>query len=152
MLGIGITYSFKDLVGSLSNTVFGVSFPLTGGNIGLGHVTITMTTERTMHDVAADGTVMPSYAAGDNGDIDLSVQQTSPLHHELLNLYNLVTQAANNDDVSGWAATELAFRTLLDGSTHILSGVSFQKIPEKPYEAHGQKVTWKLMAANIINM
>jgi hypothetical protein len=150
-MGQGITYSFKDLVGSLVNAVFGVAFPLTGGNIGLGRVTITMTTERTTHDTAADGTVMPSYVAGDSGDINLEVQQTSPLHHELLSLYNLCTVAANNNDVAGWATTEIAFRTLLDGSTHILSGVSFQKIPEKPYQASGQKITWKLMAANVIN-
>ena len=66
-MGVGVTYSFKDLVGVLVNPVFGVSIPLTGGNIGLGQVTITMTTERTTHDVAADSTVMPSYVAGDNG-------------------------------------------------------------------------------------
>jgi hypothetical protein len=150
-MSVGVTYSFKDLVGTLTNSVFGVSLPLTGGNLGLGSVTITMATERTVHEVAADGTVMPSYVAGANGEISLEVQQTSPLHHELLNLYNLCVQAANQDDVSGWAATALAFRTLLDGATHLLSGVSFSKIPDKPYHAHGQNVTWRLMAANVVN-
>ena len=150
-MGQGNTYSFKDLVGTLSNPVFGVSFPLTGGNIGMGRVTITMSTERTAHDVAADGTVMPSYAAGDNGTASLEIQQTSALHHQLLDLYNQAKTAADNDDVSGWAATSISFRTLLDGSTHVLSGVSFGKIPDKPYEAHGTKLTWNLMACDIQN-
>lgn len=150
-MAIGVTYSFKDLVGVLTNTTFGVSVPLTGGNIGNGSVTITMTTERTVHDVAADGTVMPSYIAGRNGTIALEIQQTSILHHELLSLYNILEERANADDVSGWASTVISFRTILDGSTHILSGVSFSKIPDKPYQAHGQNVHWSLMAADIQN-
>jgi Bacteriophage KPP10, Structural protein ORF10 len=151
-MSLGTTYSFKDLVGALTNPIFGVAFPLSGGNLGFGALTITMATERTTHDVAADGTVMPSYVAGDNGDVAVEVQQTSPLHHLLLSLYNQCVTAANNDDVSGWASTTIAFRTLLDGSTHIASGISFAKIPDKPYQASGQKITWRLMAANIINM
>jgi hypothetical protein len=151
-MGIGRTYSFKDLVGVLTNSVFGVTIPLTGGNIGFGSMTITMATERTVHDVAADGTVMGSYIAGDNGTVDMEIQQTSPLHHELLALYNLCVTAANNEDVSGWLSTNISFRTILDGSTHVLTGVSFGKIPVKPYQAAGQKVRWALMAANVVNL
>ena len=147
----GLTFSFKSLTGVLTNPAFGVSIPLTGGNIGAGSFTIRMTTTRTTHDVAADGTVMPSYIAGDNGELDIQVQETSILHHALLNLYNLCVLAANADDVTGWAATAISFVLLSDGSTHTLTGVSFDKIPDKVYEAAGQKLTWKLMAANIIN-
>ena len=151
-MGIGTTYSFKDLVGVLVNPVFGVTIPLTGGNIGFGSITITMATERTAHDTASDGTVMASYVAGDSGAVDMEIQQTSSLHHELLALYNLCVTAANNEDVAGWLSTTISFRTILDGSTHILSGVSFGKIPDKPYQAAGQKVRWALMAANVINL
>ena len=150
-MGVGSTYSFKSLVGVLVNPVFGVSIPLTGGNVGFGQMTVTMTTERTAHDVAADGTVMVSYIAGDNGDIAIEVQESSILHSLLLSLYNQAITAANNDDVSGWAATTISFRMLTDGTSHILSGVSFGKIPDKPYQASGQKITWRMMAANIIN-
>ena len=150
-MNVGVTYSFKDLVGVLINAAFGVSLPLTGGNIGNGQVTIRMSQERTTHDVAADDTVMPSYVAGDNGEIDLEIQQTSSLHHALLGLYNQVKTAADADDLTGWASTVISFRTLLDGSTHVLSGVSFKKIPDKPYHASGQKITWSLMAANVSN-
>lgn len=151
-MGQGNTYSFKSLTGVLTNPVFGISIPLTGGNIGAGSFHISMATTRTTHDVAADGTVMPSYVAGDNGDVVINVQQTSLLHKALLNLYNLCVLAANNnDDVTGWAATAISFVHLADGTTHTLTGCSFDKIPDKPYEASGQKIAWKLLAANIIN-
>jgi Protein of unknown function (DUF3277) len=151
-VGVGATYSFKSLTGVMTNTVFGITIPLTGGNIGAGQFSIRMLTERTVHDVASDGTVMTSYAAGDNADLDIEVQESSLLHQELLALYNLCLLAANNDDVSGWAATAISFRMLTDGSQHLMTGVSFKKFPDKPYAAHGQKITWGLMAANAVNL
>ena|SRR5271170_5800758 len=150
-MGQGKTYSFKALTGVLVNPAFGVTIPLTGGNIRAGKFIVRMITERTEHDVAADGTVMPSYLAGDNGAVEIEVQETSVLHQGLLALYNLCVLAANNDDVSGWAATVISFRFLVDGSQHVLQGVSFQKIPDKPYEARGQRITWNMMAANVVN-
>lgn len=151
-MSVGRTYSFKDLVGALTNGLFGISYSITGGNVGVGSVTITMATERTTHDTAADGVVMPSYIAGDSGEVSIEVQQTSNLHHQLLLLYNLCVTAAEAGDVGGWAASVLSFRTIIDGSTHICGGVSFAKVPDKPYQAQGQKITWRLMAANIINL
>ncbi len=152
MSSVGTTYSFRDLTGVLTNGAFGITIPLSGGNQGFAQMTITMATERTTHDTAADGTVMPSYVAGDSGTIDLEIQQTAPLHHQLLALYNLAVAAANADDVSGWASTVITFRTILDGAVHVLSGVSFAKVPDKPYQASGQRVRWALMAANVVNM
>lgn len=151
-MGLGVTYSFKDLVGTLTNPTFGVTIPFTGGNQGVGSITIRMSQDRTSHEVAADGTVMPTYSAGDNGEVDVEVQQTSPIHHQLLALFNLQITAANDEDVSGWASSQLAFRTILDQSTHILTGVSFKKTPDKPYHTQGQRITWNLMAANIVNL
>ena len=147
----GLTYSFKSLTGVLTNPVFGVTIPLTGGNIGAGSFTVRMTTTRTAQDVAADGTIMPSYIAGDNGELDIQVQETSILHKARLGLYNLCVLNANNDDVLGWAATAISFVLLVDGSTHTLTGCSFDKIPDKPYESSGQKMTWKFMVCQIIN-
>jgi hypothetical protein len=152
MAGTYSTYSFKDLTGVLVNPVFGASIVLTGGNIGMGSVTIAMTTERTVHDTSADGSIMGSYIAGNNGTVDIEVQQTSALHHQLLDLYNLAIIAANNEDVSGWMATTISFRAIYDGSVHILSGVSFGKLPDKPYQAAGQKIRWALLAADSISM
>ena len=152
MSALGVTYAFRDLTGVLTNPTFGVVIPLTGGNVGFGSMTITMATERTVFDVASDGTVMGSYIAGDNGTCDMEIQQTSPLHHQLLALYNLCVTAATAGDVDGWLSTNISFRTILDGSVHVLSGVGFGKIPDKPYQAAGQKVRWALMAANVINL
>jgi hypothetical protein len=144
------TYSFKDITGVIGGP--GGAFQLTGGNVGVGSITINMVTERTVHDVAADGAVMPSYVAGDNGDVVIEVQQTSALHHALLGMYNVLKSLADAGEVATWAASFITFRTLLDGSTHVLTGVSFQRIPAKAYAAHGAKVTWNLMACNIVNL
>ena len=104
-MGVGPTYSFKDLVGSISNPIVGQTILLGGGNVGFGSITLSMSTERTAHDVAGDGTVMPSYIAGDNATLAIEVQQTSLLHKQLLALYNAVAQLANADDITAWAAT-----------------------------------------------
>jgi Bacteriophage KPP10, Structural protein ORF10 len=148
----GATYSFKSLTGVLTNPVFGITIPLTGGNIGAGSFSVSMATERTVHDVAADGTVMVSSVAGDNGEMSIECQESSILHQQLLALYNQCLLAQANDNVSGWAATVISLRMLTDQSQHLFSGVSFVKFPDKPYQAHGQRVTWRLMVANAINL
>jgi hypothetical protein len=109
-----------------------------------------MTTQRTEHETGTDGVVMPSYIAGDAGEITIQCQQTSRLHHALLSLFNLAITAANIGDISNWAGMSLSLRTIFDGSGHNLFGVSFQKVPDKPYAARGQNVTWVLMAANVV--
>src|ERR1700744_6067355 len=139
-MGLGSTYAFKSLTGVITNTPLGITIPLQGGNIGAGAFHVRMSTERTVHDIAADSTVMVSYVAGDNGAIDAEMQQSSSLHQDVLALYNLLLLAANGGDVSAWAATTISFRLLSDGSQHIASGVSFNKFPDKAYQATGQRV------------
>ena len=151
MSAIGTTYSFKDLSGALTNPLID-PITLSGGYVGIGSITIEMMTQRTVHDVAADGVVMPTYVAGDNGTVAIEIQQTSSLHHDLLSLYNKLKTAADGGDASNWASTAFTFRTLMDGSHHVITGASFQKTPPKPYAVHGGRVTWTFMAANIVNM
>jgi hypothetical protein len=145
------TYSFRDLSGVLVNPVLAAVIPIVGGNIGNGNLTVSMATERTTHLTGNDGVVMPSYKAGDSGHITIEMQQTSSLHHALLALFNSLKTSADSGDVSNWASTTISLRTTLDGSGHLCTGVSFQKVPDKPYAADGQNVTWTLMAASIIN-
>lgn len=145
------TYSFKDLTGVLTNPLLGAPLQLVGGNIGLGTLTIRMLTQRTEFETGTDGVVLPSYVAGDSAEITIEVQQTSALHHALLDLWNLLTTAASGGDVSNSFSTFIRLRTILDGSVHTLSGVGFQKTPDKPYAAKGQNVTWTLMAASAVN-
>ena len=138
------TYSFLDTTGSINH-------PLTGdylfqGQEGIGSLNVSMTTEKTVHDVAADGSVMVSKMAGENGQVSVECQQTSQIHKYLLSTYNAVNFSR---DTSQWAAMSMMIRNISDGSSHICSGMSFQKIPDKPYQAQGQRVTWTLMAADI---
>jgi hypothetical protein len=122
------------------------------GEIGMGEFVVSMHTVRTTHDVAADSTVMPSYIAGDNGAVSIQMQQNSSLHAALLALYNLLKIAADGGDVTNWAASSLSLRNTVDQSQHLLTGVSFEKIPDKTYAAQGGKLTWVLMACNIANI
>lgn len=151
MSAIGTTYSFKDLVGVLDSPLLGTPLQLVGGNIGLGTLTIKMLTQRTEFDTGADGSVMPSYVAGDSGECTLEVQQTSALHHALIALSNAINTANNAGDLTNAFSMSIHFRTILDGSSHQLNAVGFQKVPDKPYGAKGQMVTWVLMATQVIN-
>lgn len=148
---IQTTYSFRDLVGSLNNPILDGPFQLVGGNIGLGNITIRMLTQRSEFDTGTDGVVMPSYVAGESGEVTIEIQQTSALHKALLDLWNAITTATSGGDISNTFSTVISLRTILDGSGHLLSGVGFQKTPDKPYAAKGQNVSWVLMAANVVN-
>lgn len=140
-------YSFKSVSGAFSHPDVGAfSF---AGQVGMGQMTVENATERTAHDVAADGTVMVSYVAGDNGSAVIEIQQTSQLHAFLLGWYNTIKTNADAGDPTNWAAATLTIRNLLDGSGHVLTGISPSKNPPKPYGAQGQKVTWTLMAADV---
>lgn len=144
------TYSFKDLTGAFVHPIAG-TYILGGGNIGMGQITISMAQDRTVQDVAADGSVMTSYIAGDNGSCSLEVQQTSDLHDFLVNWFNVCKTLADNGDIANWASAQISIRNIVDGSVHTLSGVSPGKMPDKVYQSQGQKITWVLPAANVIN-
>ena len=144
------TYSFKSLSGAFIHPLVG-SYPIGGGNVGMGQLTIAMTTDRSSQDVAADGSVMISYIAGDNGTISIEVQQTSDLHSFLLGWFNAVKTAADLGNVSLWAAAAFSVRSNLDGASHTMTGLSPGKVPDKTYASQGGKITWSLPCARIIN-
>jgi hypothetical protein len=136
------TYSFADVN-------FTISHPAVGQRVvngeGIGNINIAMTTERTVHDVAADGSIMVSKLKGRNGTVTLAIQQTSDLNKWLLRWYNYL-EAAPADQ---WAATVITIRSPMMRDLIIATGVSPQKLPDRPYQAQGQHVTWTLMAADI---
>ena len=141
------TYSFLDLAGAISHPFFPLGvFQFTGE--GVGSITVEMSSERSQHDVAADGSIMISKMAGNNGVITIECQQTSLVHKYLLNLFNYVWQA----DTNQWAMIAIALRNISDGTSHICTGVSFNKKGAKSYKREGQHVTWTLMAADIASM
>ncbi|GAB6170549.1 hypothetical protein JCM15765_03920 [Paradesulfitobacterium aromaticivorans] len=136
------TYSFEDVSVIISNPNFG-QFIANGA--GVGSISVNMTTDRTAHELAADGSVMVSKIKGRNGSLALSIQQTSSLQKWLLRLYNYLESAA----ASAWASTTIVVRSPMMQDLHIAMGVSFQKLPDRPYQAQGQNVNWTLMAADI---
>lgn len=141
------TYSFLDLSGAFTHPSVGI-IPLNGGNIGLGQVKVMMATEKTAHNVASDGTIMVTFRAGDNGSVEIEVQQTSLLHDALLNWYNTVKTAALAGNVTQWATAAITLRNIVDQTAHQISGISPSKLPDKIYGAEGAMMTWTLMAAD----
>lgn len=136
------TYSFQDVSVVFSHPDFGRY--LAQGE-GLGQITIGMATDRTAHDVAADGTVMVSKIAGRNGTVTIQAQQTSSLHKWLLLLYNYLEQAP----ASAWAKLSIVVRSPAMLDYYECNGCSFLKIPDKAYQATGQQIAWSIMAADI---
>lgn len=144
------TYSFKDSSGAFTHPLAG-AFPF-AGQIGMNQLHVAMATEQTVHDLAADGTIMVSAVAGDNGSLAIEVQQTSLLHQFLLAWYNQIKILRDQGNVQDWATAAVTVRNMVDGSTHVCTGVSPSKIPDKVYAAQGQKLTWNLMCADIQNV
>jgi Protein of unknown function (DUF3277) len=144
------TYSFKDLSGAFIHPLVG-SYPIGGGNVGLGQIVVSMTIDRTVQDMSADGSCMVSYIAGDNGSVSIEVQQTSDLHTFLLGWFNACKTAADAGSVALWAQAAFSVRNILDGSSHAMTGVSPGKVPDKTYASQGGKITWILPCAKIIN-
>lgn len=136
------TYSFEDVTCSFQHKGVGAA---SSTGAGMGSIAIAMATDRTAHDVAADGHVMISKVAGKNGSITLTMQQTSELHKYLLRWYNYIDLA----NASEWAEMALTIKSNNLGESTVCTGVSPQKAADRPYQAQGQHVTWNLMAAEI---
>jgi hypothetical protein len=136
------TYSFTDLAGAL---ILGGSSYTFSGQEGVGGVTISMDTDKTEVNVAADGGIMGSFIPGDSGKITIEVQQTSDLHAWLVARYNTLKTTG----AATWLTGVATFRNVVDGSKHVCQGVTFQKLPDKQYKAAGQTVTWVLPAMDI---
>lgn len=136
------TYSFLDLSGAIAHPDLG-AYVFTGQ--GVGSVTVSMSTDKSAHDVAPDGAVMVSKIAGLAGSVAISCQQTSALHKWLLTAFNALYIAPTES----WAQMTIALRNTSDGTSHIITGASFSKVPDKAYAAQGAQIIWTLMAADI---
>lgn len=136
------TYSFESVVVTISHPSVG---QYVASGKGIGSITTSMTTDRTTHDVSADGSVMVSKVKGRNGSHAIAIQQTSDLNKWLLKLYNYLETAS----ASQWAGINIVIRSNEMHDMLTSTGVSFQKLPDRPYQAQGQQVTWNLMAADI---
>lgn len=147
---IGGTYSFRDLSGVIATALSGSL--LINGQLGIGSISFSNTTEHGVLETAADGVIMPSFVAGDSGVVTIECQQTSLMHKFLLIAFNTLKTASMNGDQSNWASTTASFRATTDGSTHQCLGIVFQKSADKNYKAVGGNVTWTLLVCNLINL
>jgi hypothetical protein len=142
------TYAFKSVVGAFADPDVG-SFPFAGQE-GVKHITIGNATDRTVHDTAADGTIMVSYVSGASGYAEIECQQNSTLNQFLVNWANAKFTESENGGAANFAAAALKLVDLLSGANHTLTGVSPLKIPDKAYGPSGASVTWRLMAAQVV--
>ena len=141
------TYSFRNVTGAFAHSLAG-AFTFSG-NQGAGQIVIHMATEKAVQDVAADGNIMTSFVAGDNGTVTIECQQTSELHAFLLAWFNVVKAYSLNGDASYWATATLTLRDTLNDKSHICQYIAPQNIPDKTYAAQGGRVTWTLMCGDI---
>jgi hypothetical protein len=142
------SYAYKSIVGAFTDPDAG-TFPFQGQE-GVKHITIVNATDRTVHDTAADGTIMVSYVSGASGSCDIETQQNSSLHEFLVMWANIKFTQSENGGGASFASAAIRVQDLINGAVHTLTGVSPLKIPDKNYAAAGGFVTWKLMAANVV--
>ena len=140
-------YSFKDLMVVFFHPLLG-EFQMVG-EIGFNQLTISYDTERTSHEVAADGSVQITYRAGNNGRATIETQQASALNEFLVAWANSCFVNGNLQNITNFAKATIFARSLLNGTTHLLQGISPLKIPDRQYAANGGNVTWTLMAGDI---
>jgi hypothetical protein len=141
------TYAFKSVVGAFTDPDAG-TFPFRGQE-GVKQLTVYNATDRTIHDTAADGTVMVSYVSGQSGALEIETQQQSSLHEFLVNWANIKFTQCEASNASNFASAAIKVQDLLSGAVHTLTGVSPLKIPDKGYGASGAMVTWRLLAAQV---
>lgn len=136
------TYSFEDVTCSFAHPGVGAA---SSTGAGIGTISIAMTNDKTAHDVAADGNTMVSKLAGKNGTVSIAMQQTSELHKFLTRWYNYVDLANSSE----FAKMMLTIKSNNLGDITTCTGVTPQKLADRPYQAQGQHVTWNLMCAEI---
>ena len=112
---------------------------------GIGDFTISMAQDRTSMESSADGNIMISKIAGNQGSLAINLQQVSDAHKFLLAMYNELILSPP----ALWAQGAGIARCLSDNTSHTFTGLCFQKLGDKGYEKQGKMVSWPLLAADI---
>lgn len=136
------TYSFEDVTCSFAHPGVGAA---SSTGAGMGSISVSMSGDKSVHDVAADGSVMITKVAGKNGVIALTMQQTSELHKYLLKWYNYIDISKLDE----FASMVITVKSNNLGEETKCTGVTPQKLADRPYQAQGQQVTWNLLSAEI---
>lgn len=136
------TYSFTDINATISHPDYG-SYTIQGE--GIGDMTISKLTDRSVHDVASDGGIMVSKIHGNNGNVTINAQQTSSLHNFLQGMYNYLWSA----DTDKWAQISLTVVAPKMQKTYYCTGGSFVKEPDEQFQSQGQRVAWGILFVDI---
>jgi hypothetical protein len=145
------TYSGLDVNFAMNAALVG---PIQAAGVkqtGINQVTVRMGVDQSVLQNGMDGSVVPSVVAGDQGEIDIQVWQTSVIHQQLLAWYNALRAARDAGDVSEWFGSSMIITSISEGTSHIATGVAPKKVPDKTYGTQAQTVTWTLVACNISN-
>ena len=135
------TYSFLDCILNLAFPTGAMT--ITGK--GIGNFSVSMAQERSAMQAAADGTVVVSKIAGNQGQLTINVQQVSDAHKFLLAMYNALIVAPP----SLWAQAAGIARCTSNNTSYTFTGVCFQKLPDMSYEAQQQNISWVLLCGDI---
>jgi hypothetical protein len=135
-------YSFQDLNVVIQHPALG---QLVLNGQGIGTITFTPTTDRTVVDTAADGNIMMSAVAGNSATVSIAIQQTSSLQAFLLQWWNYLVGATKDQ----WGLASLTAHSNVMGTQINCTGLAPQKPAERPFSAQGQNVTWTLVAADM---
>jgi hypothetical protein len=137
-----MTFSFADITLVISHPSFG-QYSAVGE--GLGNINIVLTNDVSANDIAADGKVVTSKIRSRGGSVALSMQQTSSFDRWLTKLYNYLQTAPSSE----WALATITIRAPYMKETTICTGVSFQKLPDKSYQAQVQQKIWNMLAEDV---
>lgn len=135
-------YSFEDTTVEINHPGF-ESFSAYG--TGLGTVTVSMSNDDTIHDVASDRSVVVSKAIRRNGTVGFTVTQASEFNDWMRRFCNFL-EASDTDQ---YALASIVITNRSTGDTVYCSGVSPQKLADNDFQSQAQQRTWNLMCADI---
>lgn len=137
-----MTYAFEDMNVVFSHPAVG-SFQMNGA--GLVSVTFSRSNDMASQEVAADGVVMTSKAAGKNGVVTFVVQQTSAAAAFMTKVINYLENAPSSEFER--ASVSASSKTM--GTSHTATGVAPQKMPDSAYAATGAQESYAFLAAKV---
>lgn len=142
-MAIVTEYGFSDTICVIAHP----AFPSNSFNgQGVKSLAISYDNDNTAHDLAADGSVMVSKIRANTGTITLVIQQSSPIHKYLKQMFNII-QA---QPTILWASAIFTISSPAGLFDSILAtGVSLLKRADQPYQQQGQDVTWTFKVANL---
>lgn len=135
-------YSFEDTTVTISHPSIG-SYSAYG--TGIGQLTVAMSNDITIHDVAADMAVVVSKVPKNNGTVAFEVLQSSDFNAWLKKYYNYVM----NSETSEFARATIVITNNSTGDSYTCTGVSPQKMADNNFQSQAQNRTWTMMCAHI---